>query len=209
MDYKLSDLSLGVIDFFAILLPGSVLSGFLWLAWRLLEHPPLPPFEVAGAPGWVGFIVVSYILGHLAFLVGSPLDGLYDAYRRWRHPVASDRAYLHATEIKERMLGPLHADVINTFRWSKENLQIREPAAASEVHRLEADSKFFRTLIVVFVLVAAYLLHAGFWWHAVAATVIILGSFHRYADQRWKSTQLAYEYLIVLDRLGNKPVNET
>jgi hypothetical protein len=37
--------------------------------------------KLAGAEAWAAFLFASYLLGHLVFLLGSWLDGIYD----WLH----------------------------------------------------------------------------------------------------------------------------
>ena len=164
------------------------------------------------------------MLGQFVFLLGSPLDSLYDRVRkhflsgrvksawltkRWRK---DERVYLAARPIKERHVRDSSSDEIaNTFQWAKANVQLRFPAAAEEIHRLEADQKFFRGLIVVLVVVCALLLFV--YQAGVPATVpylvLILLSFWRYVDQRRKSTSLAYTYLLALESLPKEAAPPT
>ena len=64
---------IGLMDFFSILLPGALLAfvlmgevGSVVLADR--------SSELAGTVGWAAFLFVSYLFGHLVFLLGSLLD---------------------------------------------------------------------------------------------------------------------------------------
>ena len=95
---------------------------------------------------------------------------------------------------------------MNTFTWAKTLLLARAPAAAADVQRYEAESKFFRSLLVV--LPAMGLLAGGQWlfemrWGLAAAAVLLPIAltplcFRRYAEQRRKSTEWAYSYAISL-----------
>jgi hypothetical protein len=91
---------------------------------------------------------------------------------------------------------------MNSFKWTKAVLMARAPAALADVNRYEADSKFFRSMTLVLPIVGA----AGAWrvdWIALpAALSLAVISFLIYAQQRYKSTEWAYQYVLVLDRLG-------
>jgi hypothetical protein len=81
---KPADFFVGLVDFFAILLPGAILT--FWL-YKCLEHrggsllgflPDLPE-------GWVTFAasaISAYVLGHLLFVIGSLcVDPVYDWWK--------------------------------------------------------------------------------------------------------------------------------
>ncbi len=222
---------LGVIDFFAIILPGAILTYLIkddLGAFLLSSHY----YKLTGPPGWVAFLGGSYLLGHFVFLIGAGvLDDLaYDPLRNASYgeqisrlakdkrlsPLPfrclarifmgkeSDRARDLAVRIKEHYVGPLDgAEAINAFQWSKAKLTFSHPAAIDSVHRLEADSKFFRSLVIVCIIVIAIL--APFKLVDmrrelvyVSITVLIL-AFWRYVDQRLKATTQAYWYVLTLE----------
>lgn len=203
MGYKPEDLFVGVIDFFAVLLPGALLSYvMLDVARDHVFGRILPPIRSEGQ-GWVVFAFSSYLLGHFVFLAGSYIDPLYDRVRRRLIPKEKDRTYQRARGIKEKCLGDSPSEpVMNTFQWAKANAQMRYPAALLEVRRHEADSKFFRSLIVVLIVVVLVLLSKAAWVESLLSLVLIVVSFVRYAEQRWKAAQRAYEYLIAMEQLG-------
>tara|TARA_R110002110_G_scaffold2894_4_gene14764 strand:+ start:2160 stop:2813 length:654 start_codon:yes stop_codon:yes gene_type:complete len=193
---------LGVVDFFSIMLPGGVLAWFL--AGPLQGNvfgtlfPAIPP----GTAGWVIFLFAAYLLGHIVFLLGSYLDNIYDPIRKLVWPKATDFAYQQADRIKRDRLGAEAAKAINTYQWSRAILTLNHPAGMAEVARLEADSKFFRSLVVVLViLLAATLANDG---HRTGIVFpVLLGvfavlSYWRYTERRYKSTEQAYRFMIVL-----------
>ena len=103
--------------------------------------------------------------------------------------------------------------VINAFQWAKARLIIQCPSALLEVQRFEADSKFFRSLVVVLLFLAVWLSWKAFSgnlsWLVVLLCLFFSGlSFWRYAERRFKATQQAYWYVITLERStspsGNK-----
>lgn len=92
---------------------------------------------------------------------------------------------------------------VNTFQWAKANTQLRFPEAVSEIHRLEADQKFFRGVVVILIIIFMLQLfkyELDLVEFVVLVTALLL-SFWRYVDQRRKSTALAYIYLIAMERL--------
>ena len=76
------------------------------------------------------------------------------------------------------------------------------PAAAQDVHRLEADSKFFRSLLVVTTLVAIVLFMEGRLVEGAIAVALVVPCFARYYERRLKSTTQAYIHLVTLHRMG-------
>ena len=160
--------------------------------------PAIPP----GTAGWVIFLFAAYLLGHIVFLLGSYLDNIYDPIRKLVWPKATDFAYQQADRIKRDRLGAKAAKAINTYQWSRAILTLNHPAGMAEVARLEADSKFFRSLVVVLViLLAATLANDG---HRTGIVFpVLLGvfavlSYWRYTERRYKSTEQAYRFMIVL-----------
>ncbi|HEY2911970.1 MAG TPA: hypothetical protein VGK21_01300, partial [Candidatus Angelobacter sp.] len=144
MGFEPQKFFIGVIDFFSVLLPGVVLTFFVKAPlWRLLEYKP-------GADELAIFLIVSYLLGHFIFLIGSPLDDyVYDRVKTatfaeqvaniaggkelspfWARLLA--RAIIkknvpqpvrQAVKIKEYYLDPLNASAsINAFQWAKSQL---------------------------------------------------------------------------------------
>ena len=83
---KPSDFFVGVLDFFAILLPGAIATAMLsprvgpWVLGPLIDKPS------SEAVGWAMFLTAAYFLGHLIFLVGSWIDRFYNALRERFNP---------------------------------------------------------------------------------------------------------------------------
>lgn len=175
MGFEPQKFFIGVIDFFSVLLPGVVLAFFIKdHLWRLLEYKP-------GKDELAVFLIVSYLLGHFIFLIGSWLDDhVYDRIKAapfaeqvaniasgkkpspfWARLLA--RAIIkenvplpvrQAVKIKEYYLDPLNASAsINAFQWAKAQLTLDHAEALASVQRFEADSKFFRSLFVVLCMV--------------------------------------------------------
>jgi hypothetical protein len=110
-------------------------------------------------------------------------------------PKEKDLGYQRAKRIKEKGESA-DAPVMNAFQWAQAKVQLRCPTALAEVRRYEADSKFFRSLIVVLGGLIPILISKGLRGESVASILLITASFGRYAEQRWKAAQGAHEYVI-------------
>lgn len=199
---------LGVIDIFSIMLPGALLAYFLPdllgpdVFGSLLSKP------TEGVHGWAVFLFTAYLFGHIVFLMSSFLDIPYDNLIRPRcYPEIKEIAYLAADVMKEKAIGEDNAKVMKTFQWAKAMLILEHPEASSEVSRLEAASKFFRSLVVVFAIlaflnIAILLCNSGekVNGYAVLMLLILMGlSLWRYAERRHKSVKQACWFVITMD----------
>ena len=181
MAAKPGDFLIGVVDFFAILLPGAV-AAFVGMGaaqnYVSAHEDVFGAFKLdnlwADARGWVLFAVASYLLGQFIYMLGSSIDVLYDLVRRffkadwlnndrikgwavvkWLRSgwVQNERLYTRVRKIKEEDVGDREEAAVSPLQWAKANVQIHRPEAAAEISRLEADQKFFRGLMVVLLLV--------------------------------------------------------
>src|SRR5215471_15822344 len=104
---KPGDFFLGVLDFLAILLPGSLTT---WLAIQYLPSATLRAALTFAALGTEGqpdplvagaaFLLSSYMLGHFVFMAGSRLDESYDRWRRRVHSFHRDKTFKAADKLK-------------------------------------------------------------------------------------------------------------
>jgi hypothetical protein len=201
---KPTEFYVGVLDFFAILLPGAIATAILAPRIGHLIIGPLVAPPAGDAARWAAFLTSSYFLGHLIFLVGSYLDPLYNAVRKWLNPYGNESAYQCAMRIRDGLLlEPAERMALNTFQWARSVLVARCPTAAEDVHRLEADSKFFRSLLIVCALSSIAFLSRGQAIEGIVALVLIPLCFARYYERRLKSTTQAYIHLITMHRLGD------
>ena len=244
---KPADFFSGVVDFFAILMPGVIAAGLLGAQLHLVP-------EHLDAIFWVALFVSGYLLGHLLHAVGSILDPLlYDlifeaeenlekcylmthtrpervriggrivfAFREYAHRnhqllayartlVKASPEYANGTAEKvfgAKVLGASGYDAAKSsarpagvYQWTRTWLRVRGPEATTELDRLEADSKLFRTLGIV--LPIAVLLgwqrlgQRGPWARPVAIVAIFL-SLWRYCDLRQKTIRACYLHYVQL-----------
>jgi 8-oxo-dGTP pyrophosphatase MutT (NUDIX family) len=216
---------LGVVDFFAIIMPGALLA-YVALYGAPQSREMLLHVHFS-TEQWMIFLFASYLLGHFAFLLGSLLDYvLYDPLRKltyWgqiqqladartmsSHLMRScgellfgkdaDAAVMQAQRIKARALHDLSAESsINAFQWSKAHLSKEHPAGLVTVQRFEADSKFFRSFIVVLAFLGvAYALRHTPGPVGLSVGLMVLAGW-RYINLRFKATQQAYWHIITLE----------
>jgi hypothetical protein len=205
---KPSDFQLGLIDFFAVLLPGTA------AMWLLLYYLP-PASACIMDPGllsgrcdaskieptvrWAAFLSGSYLLGHFVFLASARLDDTYDRWRKIAKPKESDRCYEQASRLSSCLNPNLVGPNFSVLKWAQVYLQVVSPASRVEVDRLEASQKLFRSLVVVAVATAIHLVvHERTIAGALVAAACSVASFYRYCDQRWKMTELAYSSAVIV-----------
>jgi hypothetical protein len=198
-DVKPSDVYVGVIDLFSILLPGAALVAYAASIGPISGSIDRVPLLQGEAAKWVAFVLASYAVGHFVFLVAAYLDKpIYDRFRAWKWPDVDGNAYRRATELRHKMLGGADDLPMNTFSWAKCLLALSAPAALADVNRFEANSKFFRSMIVVLAIIALLSPLRGDWGLLIVCPLLAYLSFLRYADQRRKSNVWAYQYAITL-----------
>ncbi len=162
---KPGDFFVGLVDLFAILLPGGLLAFLTYtslLRWGKLTSIAIPE-------GWIGFAVVgvvAYLLGHFLFVIASMcLDPVYDWWKdTWKvcQPggwsdknkplkVSSDLwQSLKDRDYEQNQAKKANANNEISLKDAATSLRISTPGAAAEMDHLEADQKFFRGLILVF-----------------------------------------------------------
>lgn len=200
---KPSDLFVGLVDFFAVLLPGAVLTFALQLAEVRFLNQLLA--NRSREAKWIAFVVASYLLGHFIFLIGAAfLDNLYDAAyakrqgikRRWR-------LLNHVAGIKREALQDAH-QIENHFKWARAFLKLNKPEAAVDIDRLEANSKFFRSMVVVaaagWIMVGVY---SRAWVDLLPmASLVLLWFAQNYRPRKsWKMTKAEWKSA----KQGKKP----
>ena len=199
---KPSEFYVGALDLFGILLPGAIATALLEPRVGHLILGTVISKPTTEAAQWVVFLAFSYFLGHLIFLVGSYLDPGYNILRNCLHPYDNESAFQCATAIRNSFLHESERQALNTFQWSRSVLLAKCPVAAQDVHRLEADSKFFRSLLVVSVLASIAFFYDSKPCAGIIALALVIPCVARYYERRLKSTTQAYLHVMTLYRLG-------
>ena len=96
----------------------------------------------------------------------------------------------------------LRADVpvpTNAFKWSKATIEIFYPSAAIEIHRLEAEQKFFRSMVGALLIVCGILLWSvvdpGRSWSPMNTHMPLVSSLRRPEEKEYN---LAYTYILAV-----------
>ena len=199
---KPSEFYVGVLDVFAILLPGAIATAILAPRIGHLVIGPLIDAPTSDAGMWAAFLTCSYFLGHIIFLVGSFVDLPYNALREKLTPYGTESAYQCATRIRDSLIDVTERKALNTYQWARSVLIAKCPVAAEDVHRLEADSKFFRSLLVVCVLTSITFFSSGRVIEGLIALTLVPPCFARYYERRLKTATQAYVHVITLHRSG-------
>jgi hypothetical protein len=226
MNYKPSDFFVGITDFFAILLPGALLS---FLAQRyalnnIFNGVVLPQLH-GPTQHWIAFAFASYVLGHIVSTLGSPLDELSNHilnpifHHLKRQKSESARAWWGRIRKKpqgnillEDCAKSIAKHHIDTFPDVRSNVttayvRLKDSAAAAEIDRMKAISKFFRSFTIVLLIFMLRCLLRGEWFISFICFSMGLFSIGLYAYQRWKRKEAIYSYFIALniDELPTKP----
>lgn len=205
---KPSEFFVGVLDFFAIVLPGAIATAILEPRFGKIFFGNIIGTPQSEAGKWAAFLAISYFLGHLIFLVGSYIDVLYNIFRERLNPYNNESAYQCASRIRNQLIDESEQKALNTFQWSRSVLLAKCPAAADDVHRLEADSKFFRSLLVVTIIASIVFFTGGKTVEGFLALGLVVPCFARYYERRLKSTTQAYIHIVTLYRLGSIGTSE-
>lgn len=92
-------------------------------------------------------------------------------------------------------------DITNTYWWAGTVVRVNTSAGTAEVDALSAQSKLFRSILVL-------VLFAAFWvdWSELFAilgwTAVLILSLWRFLRLRWDASERTYEYFIVTSLLG-------
>jgi hypothetical protein len=194
MAYKPSDFFVSIMDFFSVLLPGALLS-FLSLnfAHEYIFGKLIPGLNDA-VERWAAFVFASYLLGQYIFLVSAAfMDRLYKhTYLRWKKVRGNKDRRNDALFEKAKEMQGQYIDLIGPLKWALTFVRLRSPVLGDALDRFEATQKFFRSLTVVFVIFMIVFLSHSHWLAALVCGVLVLVSFWRFGDQRWKLGELAF-----------------
>jgi hypothetical protein len=222
---KPSDIFIGVTDFFSVLLPGSLLTWFCqcysYQTCLELKLPVCLPQERSEQIAL--FLAVAYIVGNLLFIAASKIDDwFYDPFRKRYFKINEDICFQTAKLIRNKYIdtNALKVDLVenkmlkedesgklisniseifNTYKWALCFIGIKNSELLVDVKKHEADSKFFRSLIIAFLIIAfAILLKENNGVLFVIFLTLALLSFYRYANLRYKATEKAYQIVITL-----------
>lgn len=212
---KPSDFFIGVVDFFAILLPGA---SFIFLLLPFVVSSEISLWSPASSTqGWAMFLVLAYIVGHLLHALGSWLldDYVYGKLYlpRWKAPhsraakliakadsaaLHKDRAAVATLLARVYLTTDANPQGTNYYDWCLSDVRVNSAAGASEVDHLQGDSKFFRSMVFVFLLAIPISWRLGLIWASMGAVALTIFAGWRFCALRWTATKRVYEYYLLL-----------
>lgn len=199
MNLKPTSFYISTIDLMAILLPGVI-------ATLMIQY--MAPIDFVSALGIsadravlyeaVLFLFSSYLLGRVISQFSALLDWIHAPLAR---RIYRDQRRLELTRSIRRTYHSLKEGerYLNNFEWARARLLKELPEAVGEIERYQANSKFFRGLILIFLALAVLLFWESQTAWGVAALLMAAFSVVRYFHKRRKATEAAYGYVIFLD----------
>ena len=174
------------LDILSILIPGFLLLIVLGISSNKMNIF-VYDFHL-GDHKWMveaAFIGIAYTVGHFVYFFGSYLDD-------WVYERITRRTS------QNTLLQKVSDDfkILTTFKWSCAWLLANKPEMYAMVERHVAESKFFRSLSVVFFISFILFVVLGKFDIACYCIILFLLSQVRYFTQRKKSIETAYHYII-------------
>jgi len=141
---KPSELLLGVIDFFGVLIPGAILA---LLHGNFILHPLGLSLDMPqSAVDWIPTFFISFVLGHLLLGFSVPFNQLAAHF-----PSKETTEYEQA--VRDHLKLPLEVKSrTNLFYSAFSFIRIASAGATTELERQAAEYKLFRSLTLLFLL---------------------------------------------------------
>jgi hypothetical protein len=101
----------------------------------------------------------------------------------------------------KRLAGPAMPRGDRAYQWCRAWIAVKNPAAFSEIERLQANSKFFRGIVMVSLITAVISFRSNYLFGRTGSFFCLLLaalSFIRFSDLRWKAVQQTYRFFIAL-----------
>lgn len=185
-----------LLDILSILLPGALLLAILSKFYMLREAFLYLFPSLDDSMNLAIYLGIAYMLGHFVFLLGSLLDGwIYENVQKVFWPDHTLPAYV--IQLKNEKTGFDNRNALNAFKWSCAWLMANKPEMYRTVERHIAESKFFRSnVIVLFIAVVVFVFIKSNTLLGTISLLLMMLSLVRYLTQRHKSIDTAYQFVI-------------
>jgi len=189
---KPGDFFLGLYEFFSILVPGAL----LLVSMTILSSKQVFAVDLSTVSNWADFLLLSYLVGHFLQVPADVIDKqiynrLYVKSWKRRKP---DRLLDYATNLVKQTGRDSYG---NIYDWAYATVRVSSDEATLEIDRLQADSKLFRSVAIVFLIITLMELSNESYFYAVLLFLLSLLSLFRYAYLRWKAVCFLYRYFIL------------
>ncbi len=168
------------------------------------------------------YISLSYICGHFVFSIASWMDELtikvVETLRKvapkqfnWlvnkfnKNSKKREELINMAAECQRMAMSKHDKDVFNAYKWCNFWLISYEPIIYAEVEKYTAESKFFRSLVIIFILLLVWSLfgkETNWTYNKILLALVVL-SFWRYRARRSKSIITACQGVLTTFRKHN------
>jgi hypothetical protein len=193
---KASDLFIGVVDFFATLLPGVFLVASLKSDALKTILGGQDAAVTWAIPPWILLIAAGYAVGQILHLAGAKVSGwIYPAIFKRFKPTNYDQISARAAEVLARAF-PTNVES-EIPRRSSAVLRHINPELVLEADRLEAAAKFARGFAIVAVVLAIRALAREEWVLSIAWLAVAILAFIRFIDRRLIQQRYVCELLVL------------
>lgn len=204
MKFSPNNFYIGIIDLFAIILPGCIVSLTVYYFYHLEVNNSL---KSTGQSEFLSAFILlfsSYIFGHIISQLSAYLDKW--VYDRFKDKIYKNQTLLNLVkQIRTEIYGNSSEDLklVSSYEWTEMKLHKELPQAVQEAERYVADSKFFRSLLLILFILTIPLLIIGKYLLALICFLISGFSLVRYFHKRQKATKTLYKGIIFMEKLNN------
>lgn len=187
---------LGVMELFAVLMPGAALCIVLSQSDAIKDgFLGLLPHTGYDWQGGVAFFVASYFMGYVTYVLGGKMDRPVDKY--WILPHKTDLVY-RIIPLKVKEIGFDKPESLNNYQWALTRLLMDQPELYADVERYQATAKFFRSMVVVWFVALCLFLFSSKFSMLIPVGLLLLLSVYLYYERRMKSLEIAYKRIITM-----------
>jgi len=201
MGFKPGDLFFTVVDFFSVIIPGAMT---LVLTWNYIQPTNNFPIIQGSVAETLAFLLIAYLLGQILIALASQIDKLYD---KWQMPKSKRLRNIElaksARKIFVERLAIKVPEKESVLVWTDAKLRSTDGIDLTHIEFLEAESKFFRSMLLILPFYAAFFAAKAQPLLGIIVLALIPFSYWRYAERRVKRTMETYRLFIVSVKEGN------
>lgn len=204
MSYKPSDLFIGLIDFFSVLLPGFCVVCII--SSRTIIHKNF--FSEPNT--WIYYAIGSYIVGHIVYAISGLWKKSLNSWmiiqfyskKGWLRKLFKNMSEARGISLIEQaekiknecFKNESYSQDIKLYDWiiilmTKEDFEL-----TSVTNRLEADSNFFRSFTIVCIVLAFY--YSSCHYILICSILLFFFSLWRFVNRKFNAEEFASLYLI-------------
>ena len=215
MAYKPGDFFIGIIDFFAVLVPGLILL-MLQGKWAVYIYPLQDP--ITNSAYLFTFLVAAYVVGHFVFALGALLVNKFHDFVRPDLETERKGELIEINLLSEHVGKLPSKERNNIYHRAFSIVRLKGGDALAEIERNAANYKLFRSLVIVF-FIDAILSHVFDDWTAqrflrlpgtrvLISMGLAIGAYLRFAYLRKWTEGLAIEFANLISNTGDSQADK-